>query len=284
VSYENPQVPHEVNVARGHPVAEFLRLAAGLLLALLLLGTVLYVAGEKAARFVPFALEQRWAGDRVVGFEALARGAAPASRAIEAYLQRLADGLAATMQLPDGMRVRVHYADVAVPNAFATLGGHVVVTRGLYERMPSENALAMVLAHEIGHVRNRDPIAALGGGASLTLLLAVAGGGVDTIAPQVALLVQRGHSREAEWAADAAALEALQRFYGHAGGAAEMFRRIATGGPHDARLPTLFSTHPADAERIAHLENAAAGWDAARQPLRPLTVPPRPPVDAPPAP
>jgi predicted Zn-dependent protease len=254
-------------------VAELLRLAAGLLTVVLLLGAALYFAGEHLARRVPFELERRWVGERVVGFDALVRATSPAERRIEPYLQRLADGLAATMRLPDGMRVRVHYADASVPNAFATLGGHVVVTRGLYERMPSENALSMVLAHEIGHVRARDPIAALGGSASLTLLLAVAGGDAGRIAPQAAMLVQRGYSREAERRADEAALEALERFYGHAGGAAEVFRRLARDTPLDARLPSMLATHPSDAQRIARLDAAAEGWSADVQPLRPIAEP-----------
>ena len=275
MSYENPEVPQEVNVSRGSPVVEFLQLAAGLLLVLAMLGAVLYFLGGRVARLVPFELEQRWVGERVIGFDAVLRDGDAGHREVEGYLQRLADGLSATMRLPDAMRVRLHYADVGVPNAFATLGGHVVVTRGLYERMPSENALAMVLAHEIGHVRARDPIAALGGGASLALLLSLAGGGLDAVAPQVTMLVQRGYSREAEGAADDAALEALERFYGHVGGAADVFRRLAGDSPPVGRVPPLFLTHPSDASRIARLEDAAQGWDPALQPLRPLAVPAR---------
>lgn len=277
MGYENPQVPHEVNVGgRGSPLAEFLQLGAALVAGVALLGALLYFAGEHLARRVPFALEQRWVGERVVGLDLGPAGGKPdpARAQVEPYLQRLAAGLAATMRLPDDMQVRVHYADLAVPNAFATLGGHVVVTRGLYERMPSENALAMVLAHEIGHVRHRDPIAGLGGGATLALLLALVGGDVDAVAPQLAALVQRGYSREAERDADEAALEALQRFYGHSGGAAEVFRVLARAGGGTGRIPTLLGTHPADAARIAHLEAAAAGWDPRTQPLRPLAVNP----------
>jgi len=244
---------------------------------IVLLGAALYVGGERLARLVPFSLEQRWVGARVIGLGGLAGRRDPpldpALVPVEDYLKRLGQGLAATMQLPEEMRIQVHLADVALPNAFATLGGHVVVTRGLYELMPSENALAMVLAHEIGHVRARDPVAALGGGASLALLLTVMGGDVDAVAPQVASLVQRGYSRDAERAADAAGLGALERFYGHAGGAAAVFRRLAAaGGPAGAMAPGLLSTHPTDAERIARLEAAAADWDPTIQPLRPLAV------------
>jgi Zn-dependent protease with chaperone function len=280
VSYENPDVPHDVNVARQDPLLEFLRLAAGLVACVAVLGALLYLAGERLARVIPFALERQWVGDKVLGLDVVAASPAPTrtanAREIEPYLQRLADGLAATMRLPAGMTIRVHFSDIAAPNAFATLGGHLVVTRGLYARMASENALAMVIAHEIGHVQHRDPIAALGGGASLALLLAIAGGDVESLAPQVAGLVQRGYSRDAERLADEAALGALERFYGHAGGAAAVFRELAATRMGAARTPTLLSTHPTDAERIARLEAAAALWDPAVQPLRPLAFPLRP--------
>jgi Zn-dependent protease with chaperone function len=37
-------------------------------------------------------------------------------------------------------------------------------------------------------------------------------------------------------------------------------------------LPALLATHPADAARIARLQEAARGWDAAVQPL--IALPP----------
>ncbi len=277
MSYENPDVPQDVNVARRDPLLEFLRLAAGLVACVAVLGALLYLAGERLARVVPFGLERQWVGDRVLGLDLVVApstpGRTPPGREIEPYLQRLAEGLAATMRLPADMTIRLHFADVDATNAFATLGGHVVVTRGLYARMPSENALAMVIAHEIAHVRHRDPIAALGGGASLALLLAIAGGDVQSLAPQVAALVQRGYSREAESLADEAALGALERFYGHVGGAADVFREQRASRAGAARTPTLLSTHPTDAGRIARLEAAAKGWDPDVQPLRPLAFP-----------
>ena len=122
-------------------------------------------------------------------------------------------------------------------------------------------------------MRNRDPIAAVGGGVSLALLLAIAGGDVGALAPQVASLVQRGYSRDAERLADAAALGALERFYGHAGGAAAVFRELSAAAAGQPRIPPLLATHPTDAERIARLDAAATGWNPAVQPLRPLAVP-----------
>lgn len=40
-------------------------------------------------------------------------------------------------------------------NAFATPGGHIFITRGLFESAGSEDALAAILAHELAHVQKQ---------------------------------------------------------------------------------------------------------------------------------
>jgi predicted Zn-dependent protease len=273
VTYENPEVPHEVNVSRENAVAEFVRLAVGIGVVAVVLFAGLFFAGGYLARLVPFETERSWVGDQVLGFP-LTRPVGPKYDDVERYLQEIADALAPSMDLPEGMTVTVHYTELDVPNAFATLGGHVVVTSALYASMPSENALAAVVAHEIGHVKARDPISAAGGGASLAFVLAVVSGEADALVPQLATLVTLKYSRSAEERADAEAIRALRERYGHAGGATSIFEILAEfAGAARASVPTFLSTHPADAERISELRRAAAGWDAARQPLIPIAVP-----------
>lgn len=273
MTYENPEVPHEVNVSRENALVEFVRLVVGIGLVVAVLAAALYLGGGHLARFVPFATERAWVGDRVFGFEA-PRPAGREHDDVERYLQELANSLASTMDLPEGMVVRAHYAELDVPNAFATLGGHVVITSALYARMPSENALAAVVAHEIGHVKARDPISAVGGAASLAFAMALLRGEAESLVPQLATLVTLGYSRAAEARADGEAIAALRARYGHAGGAASVFEILAEiGGEVRAAVPTFLSTHPADAERVAALRRAADGWDAERQPLAPIAVP-----------
>jgi len=272
VSYENPEVPHEVNVARENAVLEFVQLVIAIAAVVVALAAGLYLSGGWLARLIPFATERAWVGDRVLGIAVEPAGSTDHVR-LERYLQRLADGLAAHMALPEPMTVTVHYADLDVANAFATLGGHIVVTSELYKRMPSENSLAMVLAHEIAHVKRRDPISAIGGGATLALAAALVSGQTDSLAPQLATLVQLGYSRDAEARADAAAVAALIAVYGHAGGGAAAFEVLAQqSSAMNEATPTFLSTHPADAERIERLRRAAHDWNAARQPLAALEV------------
>jgi predicted Zn-dependent protease len=273
VSYENPDVPHEVNVGHENALVEFGRLLAGIALCAIAAAAVLFLASSWLARLIPFSMERSWVGDTVLGMPLEGLDSADTA-AVKRYLQSLADELAAEMQLAPEIGVTLHYAQLDVPNAFATLGGHIVVTSELYRRMSSENALAMVLAHEIAHIQARDPIAALGGSASIALVFALFSGEADGLVPQVAALVQLGYSRGAEARADDAALAALIAHYGHAGGAASVFRVL--GAPSDdesSAIPAFLSTHPADAERIERLEAAAVTWDPAATPLEPVALP-----------
>lgn len=273
MSYENPEVPHEVNVGRENPLHEFLRLAAGLALVIVVLSAVLYFAGGWLARLVPFETERGWVGSNVVGVT-LEAPAGDDAKQVERYVEDLTQRLAARMDLPADMQIRAHYADMGVPNAFATLGGHIVITSDLYARMPSENALAAVIAHEIAHVKHRDPISAVGGAATLAVLLVVFGRDANTLAPALATVVQRGYSRGAEERADEASVAALRAEYGHAGGAAAVFEVLSEYREEKRRqdLPSILSTHPADEDRIRRLKAAAADWDPEQQPLRPLAV------------
>lgn len=265
MSYENPPVPHEVNVSRESVLAEFLRLAIGFSMCVLVFAAILYFSGGWLARLIPFSTETAWVGNRVIGIKDIvdeSQERDPKSAAVLAVLEQVTTKVAANMDLPDGMKVHVHLLDSDVPNAFATLGGHLIVTRGLVKRMPSENALALVIAHEVAHIKARDPISAVGGGASLALLMVALGRDVGSLAPQVSRLVQLGYSRKAETAADTEALDALRKLYGHAGGAAAVFEVLGeyADAHSQVQLPTLLSTHPADARRIQRMSDAAADW------------------------
>ncbi|WP_075591356.1 M48 family metalloprotease [Labilibacter marinus] len=55
-----------------------------------------------------------------------------------------------------------HVVDDPIPNAFATPGGYIYVTRGILSIIVSEDELACVMAHEIIHAQNRHSVKQLG--------------------------------------------------------------------------------------------------------------------------
>ena len=109
-----------------------------------------------------------------------------------------------------------HVVDMKEPNAFALPGGHIYVSRGLLAIMNSEDELAAVLGHEIGHVaghhsakqqtksRGWIPLQILAGigGAAASVVSPGLGGAVASMGQLPASLVLASYSRKQEEEAD----------------------------------------------------------------------------------
>ena len=185
--------------------------------------------------------------------------------------------LEAHIELPEDMTIAVHYSTAATVNAFATLGGHVVLHRGLIDELESENALAMVLAHEMAHVQLRHPIVAASRGLTVALALgSIAGFAENAAASQLVqwlgVTSAIAYNRDQERAADALAAEMLIAEYGHLEGAADLFKALGEpsgDGGLSGKLVEFAATHPALEERIAALEEQAraAGLSGTTRPL-----------------
>lgn len=261
--YSNPQILDGINVTRTHPLADFARLLGGIVVVVGIVIVALALLAGHLAKYVPFESER----DIAERFADRLDGDTP--RPVADYLNALTQRLAAAHGLPPGMTITVHYLPDATVNAFATLGGHVAIYDGLLQKMPNENALAMVISHEIAHVKLRHPITSMGRGivvgVALAGISAAAGGDiVGQVLGPAGLLTMMSFSRDQERAADVAALEALVKVYGHAGGAADTFRTLRDAYTGKPRPPEFFSTHPLDADRIAVIESTVTeqGWAA----------------------
>jgi heat shock protein HtpX len=171
--------------------------------------------------------------------------------------------------------------------------------------MLSRDEVAAVMAHELGHVRNRDTlimtmVATIAGAISMLanfgLFFRSGNGGQNVlatllavlVAPFAAMIVQLALSRTREYAADEggalisgnprALASALAKL---AQGAARIPSPIAQRNPAAASLyivpglgrgDSLFSTHPSTANRIAALEALAARMQPAVRPSRPTVA------------
>ena len=210
---------------------------------------------------------------------------------------------------------RVYVIDEDQPNAFATgrspEHAAVAVNTGLLRHLNREEVTG-VLAHELGHVKNRDTLtmtvaATLSGAIGMLATFGgLFGGGRDEngrpmmnpivaiaamiLAPLAASLVQMAISRSREFEADRAGAEisgnplglasALQRLHE---GTQAIPNATVEANPATAHLyidnplsgggmASLFSTHPPMEERIARLE-AMAGEMPARAQARPQMSP-----------
>ena len=263
MKYQNPRVPEGINATSEHPLREFAWLGAGTLAAIAIAVLILTALADLAAPLVPFEWEQGLAGAFVPAADDLDEK----DRATQERLRDLARRLAGAMDLGPGMTVTVHYLPGGPVNAFASFGGTIVVFEELVKTLPNENALAMVVAHEIAHVRNRDVIRGAGGALLVAAAMAAVlgnAGAIADLAAQGNYLTALYFGRAREEAADAAALAALQTVYGHVGGFEDLFRAFAGQRPEGKRLPTFLSSHPLIEDRIARLEVIAAerGWQS----------------------
>lgn len=270
MQYENPKIPEGINVSSEHPLKEFAQLLIGTVVVVTILVAGLALLAEKLVHYIPFEMEKEIAAQYP--------GKLPARTPVTDYLQTLADQLAAAQDLPASMRITVHYVDDNTVNALATLGGNVVFFRGLVEKLPNENSLAMVMAHEIAHIKHRHPTIALGRGVvvglALTALTNLSGSGLaGNVLSDAGLLTVLSFNREQEAEADRSALAALARHYGHASGADTFFVTMQELPAHKSRenIPTFLSTHPATKDRIDRLRALAQqnGW-AMDRPTVPL--------------
>lgn len=279
MEYSNPPIPDGINNPPDHPLKNLLILLGGALALIVLAVYLLDLAAGYLARHIPFSVEYDLA-TRVLNAQSpddKPRENSHTDPALTDYLQSLADRLVPYQNLPEGMTVTVHYSDTEAVNAFATLGGHIFVTRGLLEKIPNENALAMVLGHEIAHVKHRHPIASLGRGVIISLGIATVLGstGMDSVGGllnDAGWLTQLSFSRSQERMADSDALTGLVGLYGTGAGATAPFELFDRLQSQNLRVPEFLSTHPLNQARIQALqrqiqEGGATADDTKLKPL-----------------
>ena len=225
-------------------------------------------------------------------------GARQVDAASAPELYHIVERLVANAKLP---MPKVFISENPQPNAFATGRNPdhaaVCVTTGLLQKVTKEE-LAGVIAHELGHVRNRDTLtmtitAVIAGAIGMLANMAFFMGGgerrnnplglvgillVTLLAPIAAMLVQAAISRSREFEADKAGAEFTGRPLWLANALAAIdssARRIenpqADANPATAHLfivnplhggiAGMFASHPPTEERIARLR-AMAGASA----------------------
>lgn len=223
------------------------------------------------------------AGERELGQREAERVAATVglveSPALTAYVESIGRRLGQQSPRHD-VEYRVAIIDTPEPNAFALPGGYVYVSRGLLALVDSEDELAGVIGHEIGHVAARHAVQRLsraaplgvitGLGAALTGIVSPLIGNVVGSAGALAQeIVLAPYDREQERQADRLGQELAAR----AGWDPAAMARILDGLEREERLThgpergsSFLATHPATPERVADATAYAAQLARPAQP------------------
>lgn len=148
-------------------------------------------------------------------------------------------------------------------NAISLPGGFIYVTRGMLTFVKSDDELAFVLAHEVGHVDKRHHVQLIERNFYFSIVISVLFGR-DPTASQIAgftrLLISRGFSRNAEFEADRVGVTYADRArFNAAAGLVFMERLRAAEGRDPSQFEVFLNTHPALADRIIRVREYLRG-------------------------
>lgn len=177
-----------------------------------------------------------------------------------AALGALADRVSAGVALPYPLRVAV-LDDRTDPilNAYAVAGGRIAFFHSMILAADAPEEIAAVLAHELGHVANSDPVRhtlqTASGMAVLSVLIGdVTGGGL--LGGTAGAALASGYSRKAEARADAFAHDRLIAAGLPPSALGTMFQRLRDEYGEVEGLVAHFASHPQLAARIARAGRA----------------------------
>ena len=195
-----------------------LRLVVVVVLAVVLGGALLRfgvpAAADLATNFVPHDVDALVGEHTLSTLDTLVFGESGVSGERKATVRQAFDGLVAASGLdPDKTRLEFRRGGEIGANAFALPGGIVVVTDEMLEKAPDDDALAGVLAHELGHVEGRHGmrrvLRAVGLGAATLVIFGDPGAVLDEMTGFAAVALDLSYSRGFETEADQRAAELL---------------------------------------------------------------------------
>ncbi|MGK7926801.1 MAG: M48 family metallopeptidase [Spirulina sp.] len=265
MAYKPKEIKEEVNISKIHPLTNLAQLL-GIVTAT---SAAIYIALGFAVDLVVPRISpetEKAIGDASIASAYLGLEGTPITEDPRiSYLQELLDSL---QDPEDKIPLTLHLLDSPIVNAAAIPGGHIIVTTAFLDEVKSENELAFVLAHELGHLQGRDGLRGLGRGLVLNFGLSVvfgtAGSGNSRVVQTVINLSDLNYSRSQESAADLYGLEAVIRHYGHGGHSLDFFKRLQDEETN-LKIAEYFYSHPLSENRVKELEKSAAknGWKMA---------------------
>ncbi|MDR2941148.1 MAG: M48 family metalloprotease [Treponema sp.] len=200
------------------------------------------------------------------------------SPALTAYLNNICAAITINSPRPNiynGYHVAI--LDSNEINAFATSGGHILVTRGLINTAKSEDALAGVIAHEIAHIQLQHSIKSIKTSRITQALLVTgtsavgAAAGMDvnqltdvfneSVGEIVQTMVNNGYSQGQEYDADKTALSLMATAGYNPQGLIDMLKELnAIQSKTDGGFN---KTHPSPAQRISNAEKSIGKYKTA---------------------
>ena len=161
---------------------------------------------------------------------------------------------------PD-LKLKLSIVKTQEENAYMGFGGQMALTENLIQNAKSENELAMIICHELGHLYHRHIINRI----AQAILWSI----VDSFLSissyysfynnSINFLTSQKFNRNQEKQADSFALSCLHKKYGHVNGAKTFFQRLSKKKERSTinQFPEFIMTHPHFENRITYLHDYA---------------------------
>jgi predicted Zn-dependent protease len=181
---------------------------------------------------------------------------------INARVQKILDRLVEVTDRRDVI-YSIGVIDEEELNAVSLPGGYIYVFKKLLDKVKSDDELAGVIAHEMGHITARHGIKRLQGiyGYTLLQLLAIGSGdtavaaGVNTIYTSVFL----AYSRQDEYEADELGVKYLKKAGYDPNGMIKVLELLQKENERELHGISYFRTHPYLSERMAIVQKEITG-------------------------
>ncbi len=255
MKYTPKELKGNVNISHTSPVKEFFILLGGILGILLIIYIALGFAVDFAASRLPFEAEQKL-GSLYSSIYNNTKST-EAGKSLQSLLDDLVHHTSKSNSIhTQNIQYNVHLVPGPMANAMALPGGNIIVFAPLMDEVKSENEIAFVLAHELGHYANRDHLRGLGRRLVLLAASATLLGGDSSITNFLIssmVNIEMKFSQHQETMADLWALDLLNKKYGHVAGAIDFFDTLSDK-EDTSRISYYFATHPYPDDRIKQLE------------------------------
>jgi predicted Zn-dependent protease len=231
--------------------------------------------------FEDFTPEQEYYIGRTVGAVITNKYKPYQNEKANAYINLLGQTLAGASDMPETFN-GYHFLilDSDEINALSAPGGLIFITRGLLRCCRNEDAVAAVLAHEIGHVEFKHGLQAIKKSRITSALLTIGTEGAKTFGGEdlanltktfegsitdiTSTMINNGYSRNFERQADIAAVTILKRVGYDPDGLVDMLKemekRLKPGGLDFAK------THPSPESRIADIQKQIGKYAKVQEP------------------
>ncbi|PCJ21353.1 MAG: hypothetical protein COB02_01840 [Candidatus Cloacimonadota bacterium] len=259
-----------INQSDEHPLKSFVHVLGGILVFLSIVYCSLKVVIDASIYLMPDSTAiylTKSLGDIIIFNQESSE-----KNETQKYVQDLLNRLKENSSLKN-VDIEVIIRSDSTLNALSYPGYKIVVNQGLLEFVKSENELAFILGHELGHYHYRHLLKRLSSSVldfSVAIITLISG--VDTsIVKTLSANLNKQFSQRQESESDDYALKLVDRTYdGNSSGATDFFEKLSkTEGFIRNSLNFLF-THPLSKDRVSHLKTSIEDFKMSDKGLTPL--------------